>query len=520
MTIQLVQTAQISGVTSLGTIENYSCGYSYGFSVVINPTLPIVLFSYENNGYMGIAVVIGNVAQYYGGGTASQSAGIVAYHTPIVFFENSIVIPVLYGSYGDWWDYASSLVVVNYQAKISNYQGYVLPYQFSASEYLLAGFTDAYLDFQNQNLYLLGVNYNMFIVLLFAIPFSQLSTLLNQLQLPSQFQEASLMPPNGENLISYYYTYPPPCAEGGTDIAPTMIYYNEQFYLFFGGGEEAIYMWTFSLSEITWSNTLPSSTTTTINGTTYYYVPSNLQTVGNIVNIMPEAGYPDIYIYGFNVGFNYYISGGTIYPEILVPVILDNYNVPEGWTLAVISVNPNTLNVTAVADIPYNGVNPALSVYPYLPIYISGGLLVSTAYVSSSSSSSYWYVFVYDRNTGDMALFPPPNDVIFVIPAEGGYVISVTGSSTNATITIYQVVADAVPVITNVEFANNTISGTATDLVSNTPVSGATVALFQLISQGGYEFSGAIVATTTTDSNGDFSFQVSQPGYYAIRAFT
>jgi len=498
------------------------CGYGFLYHVVINPTLPVILFSYANYynsvDYNAIGVVIGNTAQYIGNASSGSSATIVSYHTPIVFFENSILILPIYnpnGSSATSWAYTSPVLVCNLQVNTCNFTEYLLPQSLSSSD-LFAGWLDAYLDFQNGQLYLLGVNYNMFIVLLFAIPFNELSTLLNQLQFPQNFNEASLMPTNGASILPFNDTYPSFCLNYDQYTAPVMIYYNEQFYLFFQAGELSLYMWTFSLDQIIWSSTFPTATTQTISGGTYNYVPSNLQSIGSLYNIMYEAGYENIVLYGFAVGFNYYINSNVIYPEILLSVILWNYNSPEGWTLAVISIDPGTLNTTNIANLVYTQINPSTYVYPVLPIYLSGGLIITEAY----AYSSYYYIFVYDRNTGDTALFPPPANTILVVPAEGGYVISVTGSSTDATITIYQVVADAVPVITNVEFANNTISGTAVDLVSNTPVANATVALFQLISQGGYEFSGAIVSTTTTDSNGDFSFQVSQQGYYGIRAFT
>jgi len=526
MTIQLIQTAQIQNVSSLGCITYNSCGYSYAYHIVINPTLPAIVFSYsidyQGIDYNAIGIIIGNNAQYIANPSETISATIIATHNPILFFENAVLILASYvtnSNDADYWAYDTPALVYYLQNNTFNFTITLLPTELAYNG-LVYGWSDSAVDYQNQYLYLLTLNPNGFIVLLFAIPFSELQTLLTQLQLPQNFLEASLMIPNGCYLIYTSDLYPALCAYGGMDSNPIMIYYDGEFYLFFQSGGEDIYMWTFSLDQITWSNTLPSSTTQTICGASYSYVPSNLQTVGNVVDIMTEAGYTSTYIYGFTASFNYYMSNGSINPEILVPVVLWNYNNPEGWTLAVISVNPSTLNVTAIANIPYNGVNPSLSVYPYLPIYIAGGLLISTAYVSSSSSSSYWYVFVYDRNTGDMAVFPPPNNVILVVPAEGGYVISVTGSCSSATITVYQVVTDAVPVITNLEFVNNTISGTAIDLVSNTPVTNVTVALFELISQGGYNFSGEIIATITTDSNGDFSFQISQPGYYAIRAFT
>ena len=515
MTIQFKQVAQVSGISNLGTIEEYYCGYSFGFAVVINTTLPAVVFSYENDGYPAVGILIGNSAQYYGGDVSGETATIASYHTPIIFFQNNVLILAIYGSSGYSWDYTSSAIVYDIQSNTSNFTEYLLPQSLSSS-YVFRGWLDAYLDFQNQNLYLLGINYNEFIVLLFAIPFSELPTLLNTLQLPTTFKEASLMPPNGENLLSYDQTYPPFCAEGGYDIAPTMIYYNEQFYLFFQSGDEDIYAWTFSLSEITWATTLPTATSSTIGGSTYYYVPSNLQTIGNVTNIIPSSEFPDIYIYYFNVSFNYYISNGSIYPEILVPVVLWNYTNSVGWSYVILSVNPSTLNVTIIANLIYTQISSSTDVYPVAPTYITGGLVIAEAY----AYSSYYYIFVYDRNTGDTALFSPPSGIIFAVPAGGGYIIAVTGSYTNATITIYQVVADAVPVIANLQYSDNTITGTVEDLVNNTPVAGATVALFQLISQGGYEFSGTLVDTITTDSNGNFSFLVTQQGYYAIRAFT
>ena len=436
----------------------------------------------------------GNSAQYIPTNYQQYYAITPAYHNPILFFENSAIVLISYGQLKPLLVFANpypAMGVYNMNTNTFTWTEYI--FQPTSIFY---SWLDSYIDYQHQMLYLLALNPDPYIVLLFAIPFSGLPILLNNLQLPSNFLEASLMIPNGGT------TYTPlvPTVVYEEQETPfgvfEMIFYNGTFYIVFIDRYSNIDLWVFSLNEITWSST----------------ISSNLQTVGSVTIIFntSESGA------GFSATFNYYMSNGSIYPEILVVIQW----IPTDDLLTILSIDPSTLSISTIATIDGDQDFAPNYVTWYFPAYVSGGLIVMSAQVNNGSQTINWYIFVYDRNTGDMALFPPPNNVILALPAEGGYVITLTGSSTNVTITVSQVTSDSAPALTNITFQNNTITGTAMDLVSNIPVSGVVVALFQLEAQGGYNFAGEIVATTTTDSNGNFSFQVSQPGYYAIRAFT
>ncbi len=486
MTIQLVQTAQVSGITNLGQMQSSF----YLPSIVINPTLPAFIFNYTSSYYYVGVVVIGNRIQFLNYDSTDYYGAIIAFHNPILFFENSVLSPLLYeqvSSSGVTFVTDPSIGVYNIITNTFVWTSNIFPQNL-----IFNLWKDAYIDFQNQFLYLLGTTLNGSALFLLAIPFSELPTLLNNLQLSQNFKEASPIAPDG--------------------YAPShliMIYYNNTFYIVFMDSNNNIDLWVFGVNELDWISTMPSFTTN--------FLPTNAKTVGSVTTIF-NTSYGG---YDFSASFHYSMNNGNINPEILISVC---WSSTETY-LTVISIDPDTLSSSTIASFNnYNAYPPYITSF-YSPIYITGGLLIANAQVSQGGTPLPWYIFVYDMNTGEYTVFPntypPPSDLLYAILADGGYYITVTGSSNNATITVYQVVSDSSPVITNVKFnQNNTITGTAMDLVSNTPASGVVVALFQLESQGGYEFAGEIIATTTTDSNGDFSFQVSQPGYYAIRAFT
>jgi len=82
---------------------------------------------------------------------------------------------------------------------------------------------------------------------------------------------------------------------------------------------------------------------------------------------------------------------------------------------------------------------------------------------------------------------------------------------------VYQILVDTTPIIQNLTFSNGTLSGTLVNANGGGALANVTVYLYQLSTEGDDYSSGTQIASTTTNSNGQFSFSISQPGYYAVK---
>jgi len=546
MTVQLIQTAQVSIPSDVQQQLTNTFISPYPYSIVINPTLPVIVFSVETSCTLvfvssdppsstletvssdpppstwELVIVEQSSITIIPPSNNGAYIAIQAYHNPILFFENAILMLIdnLFG-YAPSDQNPLQADILTYNIVTQSFSGIQ---NFFASNSFFSQYTcgwgDAYIDYSHQVLYLLVFYGYLFIMLLFAIPFSELSSLLTNYQLPQNFYEATIMPPNGENLLPFVCSVNPNVSSSNLlpsrliplpsyPATPVIVYFSGTFYIVFMDVNTNADIWVFSLSDLTFTTSTPSTSQTIIGGSEYSNVPSNLQVVGTVMTIFNTQ---NISLY-LNATFNYYMSNGNIYPEILVNIYWNPYSSFYTYNYTILSVDPSTLSVNTIASLTYNNAITGHTVYWNIVTYVNNPLIMTGAILDGE----YLGIFIYNRNTGETQFLSAPYNATNILVTDGGYVIILY----NNYLYVYQIVSDYAPVLTNVQFnQNNTITGTAMDLVSNTPASGVVVALFQLESQGGYNFSGEIIATTTTDSNGNFSFQVSQPGYYAIRAFT
>jgi len=470
MTISFKQTAQVTGVTAFQNITNTGRGDAY----VFNPSLPAIIFEYYSGSTLNVGVVIGTSTQNNVSSILNVSSpGLYASSLPQLWFLNAILVGGSAQSSSDWYPF---YCVYNLSNNNFNCAYNIQPSLPSPTE-----FYDLALDFNNQVAYLYIGNANTGQAYIFSISFSNLSTLIGNLQFPSSYQVAFIQPASPPSSFNVH---------GGR-----FLYYNGTFYFNGHDGSYNVYIWSVPYSSISWSSSVPSSA----------------QSAGSLYKVWTGNGTIE-FPFG-NLFLNYIVSGSSLTAEILIYAVANFTSSNYYTSMAIISFNPNNNNATVLysltsANVPGTAVN-------------MGGIIVFAQFVSGSSGAWNIAVSAYDRNLGVYQQSSVFSNVLDLKVAQPGYAIVLnSGSSSSGTVnvTVYQILVDTTPIIQNLTYNNGSLSGTVVDQTSGNPLANITVFLIQLASEGDDWASGTVIASTTTNTSGGFSFNITQAGYYAVYA--
>ena len=461
MTVTLQQLGQVTGVTSIP----FYIPDIYGIAVVLNPSLPALIFQYfpQNSSYhTGLIIGTQTQTQLYATST-SQITRIYAYQIPTQLMQNYI----LTGGYVSGVSGCQSGWYLVYNPSNNNYKTNcnLLPSGYPNSQLF-----DVVIDYQNKAVYLMHMSLGSASVLIISIPYNDFASFLSNLALPSNYQVGYV-----QGNIS----------NASSGIFSNVVYYNQTFYIGgqFGG---VAYIWTFALSSVSFSSSPPSS-------------PS---TVGNVYTIYQNS---NVGANNINIFLNVYNDNGTITYEILAYVQTANSPYIYSFNLS-----------TNTATLLYQSPGTIASLTAGFNLY---GIIIFAYNINGDTFA----VGVYDRKTNSFEASSSISNLLALYMATPNYAVAISGSdpyyggsSYNINITIYRVLVDVTPQIQNLTFSNNTISGQVINLTDNQPLSGITVYLILLQGQGDSYVTGQIVTSTTTDANGNFSFSITQSGYYAV----
>ena len=488
MSISLQQVSQIGGIIAFSGFTNNGLGRS----IVLNPTLPAIVFDFAPGAFVdsgakyvmsvdiSIAEVIANgvVVGIIIGSQVQQilypQSNLLTILTPPLWFYNVIIFGGgVCGQYGCLLNAFSSCGpwLGEYNPSNNNFNYTCMPFP---SNNIITNLFDIIIDFENQNIYFIHSSSVDAGLGIFAIPFSELQNLVTNLYISSNWLFAWIEPSNAP---SPFYIYP------GNGVL-----YNDVF--FFSGADEYDDPWFYVVAydEIPWAQSFPS--TPTPIGTAYQLGSAKYSEM------------PQLFL-------NYIYSNGNITPEILVYVPEFFANAGYYADLNIYSIDPNTLNYYQLTGW-VNANCTARAIY-------FDGTLVFPNYIEATESGITFSVSAYVRSSNSFITSQPIQNLLDVKVSEPGYVVTFSGSSSNMTVTIYQVLFQKTPAIVSLVYADGVLQGTVTSLNDNTPLPNAVVILFSLASQNAYSNAGTIVDSTTTDDNGNFQFQLKQAGYYGVQ---
>jgi len=483
MTITFQQMGQLNNVGGFV----WDTADATGVAVVFNPTLPALLFSYNPNGnnyitFDAIEVVVGTSTQttvygYWFCTTCNKTTPLMASYTPTIWFANVIISggsvcnENTYPS-GGGTNCQSLYLSFNQTSQTFNWTHAIEP---NASD--IAGFQDLAIDYVNQVAYLYYITTTPSQAIMYSIPYAGLVLITNDNTFPSSYQVAWFTvssPPSGFNL---YYS--------------TMVYYNSTFYFSTIDGSGNFYIWVVALSSITFGSSLPSSA----------------QTIGTLYEIYNNGGcLPGSYGAAGNIFLNYYTSSGSVVYEILayVPVSYDSsLYAYSGFYIYSFDISTNS------ATLLYN----SISTYVKGRSINMGGLVTFVVVLGNNSFA----IGIYDRIQNVYQQSSTFSSLYDLKVAQPYYAVAFADIPNGNTLTVYEILVDTSPIITNLQVTSGTLSGTVVNANGNVPMSGVTVYLYQLSSQGDGYVTGTQVASTTTNANGQFSFTLSSAGYYAVQ---
>ena len=459
--------------------------------VVLDPSVPALVFnigtssSSSSNPIINVALVIGSSKQYI----ITSSSGLnQATIIPPLFFSNYVLT-------GGFIINNSSCSSSSGTASGTNEVGYYLSYNKQTQTadnsctvepdgIPFGGFFNVVIDFQHSMAYIFRYGANPIALIIFSMSLNAFTSFLSSLSLPSGYQVAYIEPPQSPA---------PPSQFVSNYSFSTVVLYNGTFYIglaypqITSNGSVTYpgysFIWSVSVSSISFSSSIPSS-------------PSQ---VGNLTQITSNTQASTPYIY-----LNYYVNNGSITTELLIGqyvngnVVVYSYNFSSLSTLIQLSVNAsyygNMINIGGVLA------------------FVLGNYSIS----GSTTTYTYW-VGIYDRKTNSYETTSQFTNITSMDVAPPYYAVTFSGSAGNITATIYQIIVDVLPAIQNLTAQNNTISGTVVNLNNGQPISGVTVYLYSLATLEDDSSSGSLITSTTTDANGNFSFSITQSGYYAVK---
>ena len=475
MTVTLKQISQLTGITAFSNFVNSG----RGDAIVLSPTTPALVFDYgESNTYPYVGVIIGTTTQqqiYSGQGVA----GLYANNVPPIWFLNAFLSG---GSTCQNTQCNTSANPANCVPFYIYYNITNVSFNYNCNIQPTVGnpvsLNDISIDFQRQVVYLFYLASPFSYAIVYAISFNNLSTLIINQSFPTSYTVAYVTPPNAPGGLSF--------------ISSSMIYYNNTFYFNVYDGSGNYYIYVVPYSSITWSSTLPSSPQSI--GALYLFWASG--------NVTIPIG---------SIFLNYIGYGSTLNAEILIYAVTGWNSTNRYYTsIAIFSFNLANNSATLLysltnANAPGRAIN-------------MGGVIAFAQFISGSPGAFTVAVGVYDRNLNTYQQSPSISNVLDLKVAQPGFAIIFTGSPSNMTVTVYQILLDITPTVTNLSYSTGVLSGTIIDQTSGLPLASVTVYLIQLASEGDNWANGTIVAITTTDSNGNFSFAINQAGYYAVYA--
>jgi len=475
MTLTLKQVSQVSSITAFSNFVNSGTGRA----LVLSPSTPALIFDYgESNTYPYVGVIIGTTTQetlYAGSGVE----GIYAYNVPTLWFLNAVL--------GGGATCSNS--TCNTSSNPSNCVPFYIVYNTSSGSFNYncnnqptsgnpISLNDVSLDFQHQVAYLYYLASPFQYAIIYAISFSNLTSLVSNLSFPTTYS------------VAYFTATSAP--SGFSVLGSYMVYFNSTFYFNVYDGSGNYYIWVVPYSSLTWTSTFPSTAQSV--GTLYLFWASG--------NTQIPIG---------NIFLNYIVSGSTITAEILIYAV-SGWNSTNRYFTTVAIYSFNLSNNTATQLYSSSGANaPGTSIN-------LGGIIAFAQFVTGSPGAWTMAVGVFDRNLLVYQQSQPFSSVLDLKVAPPGYAIVFSGSTSSMTVTLYQILLDTTPAIQNLTYSAGTLTGTVVDQTSGNPLPNVTVFLIQLSSEGDNWANGTVIASTTTNTNGQFSFNISQTGYYAVYA--
>ena len=331
---------------------------------------------------------------------------------------------------------------------------------------------DVVLDYVNQNLYLYHSSAKPGAGVLFSVPFSELSSFLENLQPPKNYKVAWIYP--SQNVPNGFSNYP-----------GNVVLYKNKLYIVGEDSSENYYIWVVPYNQIEWSSSYPSSP----------------QTIGSVYQIYNGggAGIGSIFL-------NYYLENNSIVPKIIayIPANFNQGNITYN-NVYIYSIDPSTMEATLLYSLQ--------NASAFMRAINLGGIIL---FVRKLSSNSY-VISAYDTKTNTYEQSQELTNLLGLILAKPNYAIAFSGSPSDMTITIYEILVDVMPKFENVVYQNGILSGKLINARYNVPIGNTPVYLFTLESQGDNYSSGELVASTTTDNYGNFSFNIPNKGYYDVK---
>jgi len=463
MTVTLKQVNQYTYCGHFGGVTgqpNFSGFNQFNRAVVVNPTTPVVFFNYYSTQNIpilsenGYSTVLGNYATY-----------LYTVKSLSIWFDGYVFLG---GTTNNTSCTQKVFYCSNANCSCSN-----LPSSLAS---ILSGLIDIAINYDSGDVYLYHTASSSQAVII-SIPIKELPPLLANLQFPSSYKVIYATPPNAPNGFSL--------------VDGSMVFYNNTFYITGIDGNGNLYLWVFNLSQISFSNSLPNS-------------PSS---VGQLITIYNKGNANNGSLF-----LNTIVNNNTFTYEILLYFTV---NTDAGNNLYIYSINTSTLTATLLFELQNVQVSQRA-------IYVNG-LIAWVTYLGNNQ----YAVSVYDRTTQS---YEQTNVSIPSVPCGAGYINGVfisepyyvvvlqvgTIGFVQYQITTYQILTDVTPQIQNLQYSNGYITGKVINLTNNEPLSGVTVYLILLDTQGDNYVAGQIIASATTDSNGDFSIPVTMGGYMAV----
>jgi len=488
--------------------------------IVIDPTTPILLFDYyANNG--SVLTIVGGSAVLW---TQMGETIIRTPYVPILYFQNAII----FGGYvcGWSWQYTTGLVEVNGSygpatqvtgpsclpgGNNSGCKGWVGvfnylsgqvnascssdlfdTYTFGSTQVAGSELDNVVIDFVNNNLYLFllaqsgSTSQNSYIVV--SIP---LDLYTESPTIGFGYFITKLNIPTGTIL---YYIQPPNVNANIQSIA----LYQNTLYIPAQDSNGNNYIWIIPLSSLSSGS----------NSTTFP------MTVGTVTEIYSSGGstIPVLFL-------NHYIDNGNFVDELLVFFQASTYTYVYSFNLSTLTATQLTQlsNINFHAGPVYFGGILAWTEKTMITT-ISSGSTTGTVEVAETGVTALYNVAIYDRKEDAYEQTQQLSGLCDMKVAEPGYAVAFTCSSSGINYTVYQIVVDVMPVITNLAFNYGTLTGTVVNAANNNaPLPNITLYLVQPVGQSDDSTTATVIATTTTDSNGNFTFTINTPGNYIIR---